>query len=66
MSPSIYPNLPKRVQGGGIAKEGVYKVQFNVEKARRILGLGTTYKLRSKEEMLRDTLEDFKTHGFEL
>jgi hypothetical protein len=66
--PPIYSRLPERVldDAPSTTTDTVSKVQFNLEKARRILGMGTTHPLRTKEEMMRDTLKRFKALGFEI
>jgi hypothetical protein len=68
MTPPIYSGLPEKVLGGdtGAAMGTTCKVQFNVEKGRRISGIGTAHQLRTKEEMMRDTLERFMALGFEI
>lgn len=61
LSPSPVPwhVLPKGVPGAGL--NATHKIQFNTEKAAKILGL---VKYRTKEESARDTLAEIERRGW--
>ncbi|KAL0958645.1 hypothetical protein HGRIS_013981 [Hohenbuehelia grisea] len=58
LSPPPDRPLPKGRPGAG--KSAVHQIQYDARKAQRILGL----KYRTKEETLRDVLEDLKVKGW--
>lgn len=68
MTPPIYRELPERALDDDLetATDTVRKLKFNVEKALRILGMGTAHQPRRKEGTMRDTLERFKALEFEI
>jgi hypothetical protein len=56
--PYPLPNHPPAKGSPGL--ERVYNIQYDTAKEKRIFGI----KLRTKEETLRDTLDDFAKRGW--
>ncbi|KDQ65079.1 hypothetical protein JAAARDRAFT_247410 [Jaapia argillacea MUCL 33604] len=62
ITPAIYTDLPKGNPGSGsAAPDTVHLINYDVSKARRVLGLD---KYITQEECTRACLEDFKSRGF--
>lgn len=61
LNPSPIPShaLPKGIPGAGL--NATHKIQYDTAKAAKILGL---VKYRTKEELAKDTLEDFEKRGW--
>jgi hypothetical protein len=66
MTPPPYPKMAKGNPGSGTASGIVQTIQLKAEKQREIFGMGITHRFRTKEEMMKDTLNRFKALGFEI